>query len=117
MARVKRGVTARRRRKAVLTRAKGFVGGRKLYRQARATGEKGLCYAYRDRKQKKRDIRGLWIVRIGAGARSAGLSYGELINGLKKANVEIDRKMLASLAVEDPAAFASVVEVARAAAA
>jgi len=117
MPRVKRGVTAHRRRKATRKLAKGFVGGRKVYRQARSTAEKGLTYAYRDRKQRKRDLRGLWIIRINAGARLAGLSYSQFIHGLKKANVEIDRKMLADLAFRDPKAFASVAEVARGAAA
>lgn len=117
MPRVKRGVTARRRRKKTLKLAKGAVGGRKLYRQARSTTEKGLGYAYRDRKRRKRDMRSLWIVRINAGARRAGISYSQLVNGLKKANVQIDRKMLADLAVRDESAFASVVEVARRAAA
>ena len=117
MPRVKRGVTAHRRRKKVLKLAKGFVGGRKLYRQARATAEKGLTYAYRDRKRWKRDARRLWIVRINAGARLVGLSYSQLLHGLKQANVEIDRKILADLAMQDAAAFATVAEVARRAAA
>jgi len=117
MPRVKRGVVARRRRKETLKRAKGFVGGRKLYRQARATVEKGLTYAYRDRRLHKRDMRQLWVVRINAGARLAGMTYSQLIHGLKKANIEIDRKMLADLAMRDPATFATVAEAARAAAA
>jgi large subunit ribosomal protein L20 len=117
MPRVKRGVTARKRRKQTLRGAKGYVGGRKLYRQARSTLEKGLTYAYRDRKAKKRDMRSLWIIRINAGARLAGLSYSRLMSGLKKANVEIDRRMLADLAMRDPDAFASVAEIARQAAA
>ncbi len=117
MPRVKRGVTARRRRKKTLKLAKGAVGGRRLYRQARSTTEKGLTYAYRDRKRRKRDMRQLWIVRINAGARLAGLSYSRLMSGLKKANIHIDRKMLADLAVRDAAAFASVAEIARRAAA
>jgi large subunit ribosomal protein L20 len=113
MPRVKRGVTARRRRKGTLKQAKGFVGGRKLFRQARSTVEKGLAYAYRDRKVHKRDMRQLWIVRINAGARLVGMSYSQLMNGLKRANIEIDRKMLADLAMRDPGAFASVAEAAR----
>ena len=113
MPRVKRGVTARQRRKGTLQHAKGFVGGRKLYRQARSTVEKGLTYAYRDRKAHKRDMRALWIVRINAGARLVGMSYSQLMNGLKKANIEIDRKILADLAMRDPGAFASVAEAAR----
>jgi large subunit ribosomal protein L20 len=117
MPRVKRGVVARRRRKETLKRAKGFVGGRKLYRQARSTVEKGLTYAYRDRRLHKRDMRQLWVVRINAGARLAGMSYSQLIDGLKKANIEIDRKMLADLAMRDPATFATVAEAARVAAA
>jgi large subunit ribosomal protein L20 len=117
MPRVKRGVTARRRRKKTLKLAKGAVGGRKLYRQARSTTEKGLTYAYRDRKRRKRDVRSLWIVRINAGARLAGMTYSQFVNGLKKANVQIDRKVLADLAVQDQAAFASVAEIARKAAA
>ena len=117
MPRVRRGVTARRRRKATHKLAKGFVGGRSVYRQARATAEKGLTYAYRDRKQRKRDLRGLWIIRINAGARLAGLSYSQLIRGLKNARVEIDRKILADLALRDPKAFASVAALARGAAA
>jgi large subunit ribosomal protein L20 len=117
MSRVKRGVTARRRRKKTLKLAKGAVGGRRLYRQARSTTEKGLAYAYRDRKRRKRDLRQLWIVRINAGARLAGLSYSRFMSGLRKANIHIDRKMLADLAVRDAAAFASVAELARRAAA
>jgi large subunit ribosomal protein L20 len=117
MPRVKRGVTAHRRRKKTRELAKGFVGGRKLYRQARSTAEKGLTYAYRDRKRRKRDLRQLWIVRINAGARLAGLSYSQLLRGMKKANIEIDRKVLADLAARDPQAFARLVDVARRAAA
>jgi large subunit ribosomal protein L20 len=113
MARVKRGVTARRRRKKTGKLAKGAVGGRKLYRQARSTTEKGLVYAYRDRKRRKRDMRSLWIARINAGARLVGLSYSQLVHGLKKANVQVDRKMLAELAVGDAAAFSNLVEIAR----
>jgi large subunit ribosomal protein L20 len=113
MPRVTRGVTARRRRKGTRKLAKGFVGGRGVYRQARATAEKGLTYAYRDRKQRKRDVRGLWIVRINAAARQVGLGYSQLIRGLKKANIELDRKILADLALRDPSAFASVAELAR----
>ena len=117
MPRVKRGVAARKRRKKTLRLAKGAVGGRKLYRQARSTTEKGLTYAYRDRKRRKREARSLWIIRINAGARQAGMTYSQLVQGLKKANVQIDRKMLADLAVQDSKAFASVVELARQAAA
>jgi large subunit ribosomal protein L20 len=118
MPRVKRGVTARRRRKKIHKLAKGFVGGRRrLYRQARETVEKGLTYAYRDRKVRKRDFRALWIVRINAAARQLGLSYSQLARGLKRASVEIDRKLLADLAVSDPQAFGRVAAVARQAAA
>jgi large subunit ribosomal protein L20 len=118
MPRVKRGTTARRRRKKTHKLAKGFVGGRrKLYRQARETVEKGLTYAYRDRKVRKRDFRRLWIVRINAAARLVGLSYSQLVRGLKRASVEVDRKLLADLAVRDPQAFARVAEIARQAAA
>jgi large subunit ribosomal protein L20 len=117
MSRVKRGVTARRRRKKTAKLAKGLVGGRKLYRQARSTTEKGLVYAYRDRRRRKREMRGLWIARINAGARLAGLSYSQLVDGLKKANVQIDRKILADLAMADAATFAGIAEIARRAAA
>jgi large subunit ribosomal protein L20 len=113
MSRVKRGVTARRRRKKTAKLAKGAVGGRKLYRQARSTTEKGLVYAYRDRRRRKREMRGLWIARINAGARLAGLSYSQLVDGLKKANVQIDRKILADLAMADAATFAGIAEIAR----
>jgi large subunit ribosomal protein L20 len=114
MPRAKRGFKARRRRKKILKLAKGAVGGRKNYRQARSTVEKGLTYAYRDRKARKREFRSLWIVRINAAARQNGLSYRQLVSGLKKAGVEIDRKVLADLAVRDPRAFSEVVSVAKA---
>ena len=115
MPRVKGGPKTRRRHKKTMKLAKGYVGGRrKTYRQARETVERGLTYAYRDRKQKKRDLRGLWIVRINAAAREHGLSYSRFITGLKAAGVEVDRKMLAALAVDDPTAFGELVAVARA---
>lgn len=115
MARVKRGFKARRRRNKVLKLAKGFRGGRsKLFRSAVEAVDRSLKYAYRDRKVKKRDFRSLWIVRINAAARENGLTYGRLINGLKKAGVQLDRKVLAELAVADPAAFTSIVEQAKA---
>ncbi len=115
MPRVKRGTKARRRHKKILKLAKGYVGGRrKLYRQARETVEKGLCYAYRDRKVRKRAFRGLWIVRINAAARQCGLSYSQLIHGLQTGGVGVDRKMLADLAVRDPAGFQEVAQVAKA---
>jgi large subunit ribosomal protein L20 len=115
MPRAKGGPKTRRRHKKTLKLAKGFVGGRrKTYRQARETVERGLTYAYRDRKQHKREVRGLWIVRINAATREHGLSYSRFVAGLKKAGVEIDRKILAALALDDPKAFAEVVGLARA---
>jgi large subunit ribosomal protein L20 len=115
MPRVKRGTKTRARHKKILKLAKGNVGGRrKLYRQARETVEKGLVYAYRDRKVKKRTFRNLWVIRINAAARQAGLTYSRLINGLKKAGIVIDRKMLADLAVRDPAGFTEVANRAKA---
>jgi len=114
MPRAKGGPKTRRRHKKTMKLAKGYVGGRrKTYRQARETVERGLTYAYRDRKQKKRDIRGLWIVRINAAARANGLSYSRLIAGLRAAGVEVDRKILAALAIDDPKAFAEIAGVAR----
>ena len=98
MPRAKRGFKARRRRKKILKLAKGFVGGRRLYRQARETVERGLVYAYRDRKVRKRMFRRLWNIRINAAARLNGLSYSRLIHGLTQADVAIDRKILAALA-------------------
>jgi large subunit ribosomal protein L20 len=116
MPRVKRGTKARQRRKKILKLAKGNVGGRrKLYRQARETVEKGLVYAYRDRKVRKRDFRALWIVRINAAARPFGISYSRLIDGLRKAGIEMDRKVLADLAVKDTTAFGAIAERAKAA--
>ena len=115
MPRVKRGFKARRRKKKVMKLAKGNVGGRrKLYRQARETVERGLTYAYRDRKQRKRDFRALWITRIGAAARANGVSYSRLVAGLKAAGIEVDRKILAALALDDPKAFAEIAGLARA---
>ena len=114
MPRAKGGPKTRRRHKKTMKLAKGYVGGRrKTYRQARETVERGLTYAYRDRKQKKRDIRGLWIVRINAAARANGLSYSRLIAGLRAAGVEVDRKILAALAIDDPKAFSEIAGVAR----
>ncbi len=113
MPRVTRGFKARRRRKKILKLARGYRGGRhRLYRSAVEAVDRALCYAYRDRRQKKRDFRKLWIVRIGAGARQHGISYSKLMGGLKKANIELDRKVLANLAALDPKAFAAVVEAA-----
>jgi len=115
MPRVKRGTKTRQRHKKVLKLAKGNVGGRrKGYRQARSTVEKGLTYAYRDRKVRKRDFRSLWIVRINAAARLHGLGYSRLVAGLKKAGIELDRKVLAGLAVQDPDAFGELVRIAAA---
>jgi large subunit ribosomal protein L20 len=94
--------------------AKGNVGGRrKLYRQARETVEKGLTYAYRDRRVRKREFRSLWIVRINAAARLVGLSYSQLVNGLKKSGIAMDRKVLADLAMRDPNGFNAIAEVAK----
>ncbi|TMA51544.1 MAG: 50S ribosomal protein L20 [Deltaproteobacteria bacterium] len=114
MPRAKGGPKTRRRHKKTMKQAKGFVGGRrKTYRQARETVERGLTYAYRDRKQRKRDFRALWIARINAAARMHGLSYSRLVAGLRAAAVEVDRKMLAVLAVDDPRAFAEIAGLAR----
>ncbi len=107
--RIKRGFKARRRRKKVLKLAKGFVAGRsKLYRTAADAVDKALMYAYRDRKARKRDFRKLWIARINAGARMNDISYSKFIHGLKQSEIEIDRKILAELAVSDPAAFSQL---------
>jgi large subunit ribosomal protein L20 len=116
MPRVKRGVTAHARHKKVIKQAKGYSGRRKnVYRVAVQAVTKAGQYAYRDRRQKKRTFRTLWIARINAGARECGLSYSRLIDGLKKAAIEIDRKVLADLAMNDTAAFAAVAEKAKAA--
>lgn len=114
MPRVKRGVVARRRHKKVMKQAKGYYGARsRVYRVAKQAVIKAKQYAYRDRKQRKRQFRALWIARINAGARANGLSYSRLIAGLKKANVEIDRKVLADLAMNEQQAFTAVVEKAK----
>jgi len=114
MARVKRGVTARRRHKRLLNQAEGRRGTRStLVRPAREALIHALVYAYRDRRDRKRDMRRLWIERINAASRQHGLPYGRFIFGLKSAGVEVDRKMLADMAVRDPAAFAAVVETAK----
>ena len=116
MPRVKRGVTAHARHKKVLALAKGYRGRRKnVYRIAKQAVMKAGQYAYRDRRQRKRQFRQLWIVRINAGARENGLSYSKFMNGLKRAAIEVDRKVLADLAVFDKAAFAQLVEKAKAA--
>jgi large subunit ribosomal protein L20 len=115
MPRVKRGTKGRRRHKKILKLAKGYVGGRRRqYRQARETVEKGLTYAYRDRKVRKRDFRGLWIIRINAAARQHGLSYSQFMHGLKQGGIGVDRKILADLAVRDPAGFQQFAEQAKA---
>ncbi|MCJ7599972.1 MAG: 50S ribosomal protein L20 [Desulfobulbaceae bacterium] len=113
MPRVTRGFKARRRRNRVLKLAKGFRGARhRLYRTATEAVDHALTYAYRDRRAKKRDFRRLWIVRIGAGAEQNGTSYSRLIGGLKKVNVELDRKVLSNLAILDPNAFSAVAKLA-----
>jgi large subunit ribosomal protein L20 len=115
MPRVKRGVTAHARHKKVLAKAKGFRGRRKnVFRVAKQAVMKAGQYAYRDRRVKKREFRALWIARINAGARQFGLSYSAFMNGLKKSAIEIDRKVLADLAVADKAAFAKLAEQAKA---
>ncbi len=115
MARVKRGVVARRRHKKILNQAKGYYGARsRVFRVAKQAVIKAGQHAYRDRRNRKRAFRALWIARINAGARANGLSYSRLIAGLKKANVEIDRKVLADLAMNEQQAFAAVVEKAKA---
>jgi len=115
MARVKRGVVARRRHKKILSRAKGYYNARrKVFRVAKQAVIKALQYAYIGRKQKKRQFRALWIVRINAGARMFGLSYSRMMNGLKKAGVTVDRKVLADIAVHDIKAFGALAEKAKA---
>lgn len=115
MPRVKRGFKARQRRNKVLKLAKGYRGARsKLFRSATEAVDRALNYAFRDRRVKKRDFRALWITRINAAARINGLSYSKLIHGLKTAKVEIDRKVLADLAVSDPRGFAEIASMAKA---
>ena len=116
MARVKRGVVARAKHKKVLKKAKGYYGARsRVYRVAKQAVIKAGQYAYRDRRQKKRQFRALWITRINAAARECGISYSRLINGLNKAEIDVDRKILAELAVDDKASFAALAEKAKAA--
>ena len=111
MPRVKRGVTARAKHKKIIALAKGYRGRRKnVFRVAKQAVIKAGQYAYRDRRQRKRQFRALWIARINAAARECGLSYSRMIDGMKKANIEIDRKVLADIAVHDMAAFAGIVE-------
>jgi large subunit ribosomal protein L20 len=115
MPRVKRGVTARAKHKKVLDKAKGYYGARsRVYRVAKQAVIKAAQYAYRDRRQKKREFRSLWIIRINAAARAHGMSYSAFMNGLKKASVTVDRKVLADIAVYDKAAFTVLVEQAKA---
>jgi large subunit ribosomal protein L20 len=114
MPRVKSGITSHRRLKKVLKRAKGFYGGKhRLYRSAKEALMRAGQYAFRDRRVRKREFRSLWIVRINAAARVHGLSYSQLVCGLTKANVQVDRKMLAEMAVNDPSAFGQIVTTAK----
>jgi len=116
MPRVKRSVHARKKRRKVLDQAKGYWGIKKSsYKYAKEQVEHSLVYAYRDRKNRKRTFRRLWIMRINAGARANGLSYNQFVAGCRKAGIELDRKMLADLAVSDPVAFAAIAEQAKAA--
>lgn len=114
MARVKRAVNAKKRHKNILKQAKGYFGAKsKLFRPANQAVMKSLSYAYIGRKQRKRDFRKLWITRINAAARINGMSYSKFISGLKKANVNINRKMLSEMAINDPEGFAKLVEIAK----
>ena len=114
MPRTKGGSKSRQRRKKIMKLAKGYVGGRgRLYRSARETVERALAFAYRDRRIKKRTFRGLWITRIGAAAKINGLSYNQLMTGLKQAGVELDRKILAEIAVADMSAFGQLAQTAK----
>tara|TARA_Y100000590_G_scaffold447051_1_gene581670 strand:+ start:98 stop:451 length:354 start_codon:yes stop_codon:yes gene_type:complete len=116
MTRVSRGVTARARHKKVIKKAKGYYGRRKnVFRVAVQAVERGLQYAYRDRRKRKGNFRGLWIQRINAGVRMHGMTYSQFINGLKKAAIEVDRKILAELAVNQPETFKELVEKAQSA--
>ena len=116
MPRVKRSVHARKKRRKVLAQAKGYFGLKHSnYKYAKEQVERSLAYAYRDRKVRKREFRKLWIMRINAGARANGLSYNQFINGCTKAGIELDRKVLADLAVSDPAAFGAIADKAKAA--
>lgn len=112
MPRTKGGSKSRRRRKKILKMAKGYVGGRgRLYRSARETVERALAFAYRDRRVRRREFRGLWITRINAAAQLSGLSYSQFMKGLKRAGVELDRKILADLAVSDMPAFGQIADL------
>ena len=114
MPRVKRAVSAHKKRRTVLNRAKGYYGAKsRSYRAAKEQVQHSLQYMYRDRRNKKREIRRLWITRINAAARIYGMSYSVLMNGLKKAGVQLDRKVLSDMAINDPAAFTAITEVAK----
>ena len=114
MARVKRALNAHKKRRTVLGRAKGYYGARsRTYTKAKEQVQHSLQYQYRDRRNKKREIRRLWIARINAGARANGMSYSVFMNGLNKAGVELDRKVLSDMAITDPNAFAKLVEIAK----
>ena len=114
MARVKRGVTTKKRHKRVLKQAKGYYGAKsKLYKTANQAVMKSLNYAFAGRKQRKRQFRKMWIARINAAARANGMSYSKFISGLKKSNIEINRKMLSEMAIHDPEGFAKLVEIAK----
>ncbi len=114
MPRVKRAVTAKKKRRTVLAKAKGYYGVRNSqYKKAKEQVQHSLQYAYRDRRNKKREIRRLWITRINAAARMNGMSYSVFMNGLKKAGIELDRKVLADMAVADPGSFAKLAELAK----
>jgi large subunit ribosomal protein L20 len=114
MPRVKRAVHGKKKRRTTLERAKGYYGAKsRTYRAAKEQVQHSLQYAYRDRRNKKREIRRLWIARINAGARLNGLSYSVFMNGMKKAGIELDRKVLSDMAINDPASFAKLVELAK----
>ena len=114
MSRVKNSVATRRRRKKILKLAKGAYGGRsRLYKNAKETVKRGLQYAYRDRRARKREFRALWITRINAAARANGMTYSDFMHGMKLAGIEIDRKVLAEIAYNEPEAFAAIVDKAR----
>ena len=116
MPRVNSGFKARRRHNRILKLAKGYRGGHsRLYRSAVEAVERALCYAYRDRRQRKRSLRRLWIIRINAAVRNHGMNYSRFVHGLGKAGIELDRRVLAELAVSDPKAFGAVVDAARSA--
>src|SRR5690349_3825530 len=115
MPRVKRGVTARAKHKKVLAKAKGYYGARsRVFRVAKQAVIKAAQYAFRDRRQRKREFRALWIIRVNAGAREHGMSYSAFMNGLKKASINLDRKILSDIAIHDKEAFATLVEQAKA---